>query len=297
MNCKGKDKNVKPYFSLNDVMCRLFSIISANKASLYEDVFTAKYSILKQSIEEEHNDGWGIYAYKDSTLQTLAKSTARLNESKEYAAAVTKSINANLSGFFIRSASNPLGLDRAKIMTVEATQPFEYKNIVFMHNGAVRAPDKIMKEAYSSGMLPKASYSFGMLPRSMNDSEVYFILFVKYFLESGDAAKAFVLAEKFITETYAASVGGDESAFTSLNTIVSDGKKLYAFNKYTSKFSKSVSDPDREFYKMCFFANNSLLKISSEPTTDGEWNEMGDGKMLEAWIENGAIRYSIKSLK
>lgn len=264
-------------------MCRLFCSLSMHEKSPYADIFESKYSILKQSEIEGHRDGWGAYAYEGTKLGILVRRTAPLCNSLSEAMALAKSISSTCSGFFIRDASNPLGLDRDKIISIDATQPFTYNNIAFMHNGTVRAPDRVMKELKDPFMLP----------RSSNDSEIYFIIFIKYLSGLKDAYKSLVAAERFITEAYAKS--NDKPAYSSLNAIVADGTKVYAFNKYTKTIAKSVSDPERDFYKMCFKSSGSDILIASEPLDDSEWKDLGNGKMLEAWIEDGNIKYKVNN--
>lgn len=266
-------------------MCRLFCRLSVKEGLIYNDVFKSRYSLLRQADEEGHNDGWGAYSYDGSKLSALAKSTKPLRESEETASAAVRAMAAKCSGFFIRDASNPLGLERDKILTIEATQPFTYMNMTFMHNGVVRSPDKIME----------AAKGFGTLPASKNDSEVYAIAFWHFF-KSGNAGGAFRDAEKFISEGYASS-GSEGKAFSSLNAIVTDGERIYAFNRYTKEIRKGLSNPSRDFYEMSFSATDSEIRISSEPTDDAAWENLGNGKMLEAWIEGGRMKYELKSIE
>jgi len=220
----------------------------------------------------------------------LARRTVPLGASVEDAKALSRNIHSKCTGFFIRNASNPLGLDRSKIITIDATQPFTYQNIAFMHNGSVYAPDKIMKEVKNPPMML----------RSSNDSEVYFIIFIKYLNELKDAYKAFSATVKFITDTYKRvkenSADAPEHAYTSLNAIVADGSRLYVLNKYTRNYFGTVSDPKRDFYKMCYKENGDVLIATSEPMDDSGWKDLGNGKMLEAWIEKGKVKHSIRDI-
>jgi predicted glutamine amidotransferase len=173
-------------------MCRLFAYLSVQERSPYGDLFESKYSILRQSEVEGHEDGWGMFSFSGEKLNLLVRCTAPLTASVEVAKALSRSMHSKCAGFFVRKASNPLGLDRGRLITIDATQPFTYQNIVFMHNGSINAPDKIMKELQDPPMQP----------RSYNDSEVYFIIFIKYLNELNDVYKAFSETVKFITETY-----------------------------------------------------------------------------------------------
>ena len=270
-------------------MCRLFCSLSVRETSPYSSIFESKYSILRQSIEEGHKDGWGVYAYSGRHLAFLAREARPLPETADEARAIVKGISSTCSGFFVRQASNPLKLARKKIRTIDATQPFTYGEIAFMHNGVVNEPRKVMGELHEPGVLP----------RSKNDSKVYFIIFIKYLKELGDARKAFAATERFITKAYEKvkeEGDTDKPAYTSLNAIVADGSHVYAFNKYTRNLTKSVSDPGREYYKMCYREENGTMLIASEPTDESEWHDIGNGKFLDAWIDGGEVKYSLKSV-
>ena len=66
---------------------------------------------------------------------------------------------------------------------------------------------------------------------------------------------------------------------------------MYAYNKYYLKRKISFKDKEREYYKMCFKADQEKIIISSEPIDDDNWEDLGNGKFIEAWIENGKINY------
>ncbi|MGC8587373.1 MAG: class II glutamine amidotransferase [Candidatus Micrarchaeia archaeon] len=270
-------------------MCRLFCSLSSSEISPYKEIFESRYSILRQAEEEGHKDGWGAYAYSGRHLALLARDTMPLPETAEEAKAIVKGISSTCTGFFIRKASNPLNLPKEEIWTIDATQPFTYGEIAFMHNGAVNEPRKVMRELSEPGRLP----------RSNNDSEVYFIIFIKYLKELGDAYKAFAATERFIAKSYEKvkeDSDADKPAYTSLNAIVADGSHVYAFNKYTSKWIKSVSDPGREFYRMCYKEEDGRMLIASEPTDESEWHDIGNGMFLDAWIDGGEVKHSMKSV-
>ena len=271
-------------------MCRLFFSLSTREKSPYRDLFKSKYTILMQSEIEGHKDGWGICSFSGKNLALLAKHTTPLDVSVEDAKALSRNIHSKCTGFFIRKASNTLGLDKDQILTIDATMPFTYQNISFIHNGSVYASDKIIKEVQNPPLLP----------RSRNDSEVYFIIFIKYLNETNDVYRAFSATIRFITNTYEKvkenSTDAPEHAYTSLNAIVADGSHLYALNKYTKNYLGTVSDPKREYYKMSYIERNDSIIVASEPMDDLGWNDIGNGKFLDAWIEGEKIKYSIKEI-
>ncbi|MGC8669600.1 MAG: class II glutamine amidotransferase [Candidatus Micrarchaeia archaeon] len=270
-------------------MCRLFCSFSVHETSPYSSIFESKYSILRQADAEGHRDGWGIFAYSGKHLALQAREAMPLSETADEAKAIVKGINSKCSGFFVRQASNPLNLAREEIWTIDATQPFIYGNMAFMHNGAVNEPRKVLGELGEPCVLPGSN----------NDSEVYSIIFIKYFKELGDAYKAFAATEKFIVKAYEKvkdESNTDKFAYTSLNAIFTDGSHVYAFNKYYSNRIKSISDPSRDFYKMCYKEENDAMLIASEPTDESEWHDLGNGVLLDAWIEDNKIKHSLKSI-
>jgi predicted glutamine amidotransferase len=266
-------------------MCRLFCSLSTKDVSPEKMLFDSKYSIVKQAKEQGHRDGWGFASFGSGRLDFLIKQTSPLEETWGTAKHITKEHPTTCSTFFVRDASNPLALDKSSILTIDATQPFTYGNLIFMHNGLVRKPDKVMQKIENAAMQP----------RSKNDSEVYFILLMKLWEKHDDIKRAFVEAEKFICDVYEKNKVPEDGpdAYSSLNCIVTDGTRIYAFNRYKRQIQKGLSDSKRDFYKMAFLAADDRIIVSSEPLDEGKWQEIGDGKFLEAWLEGGKVRYSL----
>ncbi|MCL5430102.1 MAG: class II glutamine amidotransferase [Candidatus Marsarchaeota archaeon] len=243
-------------------------------ASSHEMIFDSKYSILKQSKSEGHRDGWGFVSFDGNRADFSVKQTSPLEETWNGAKRAIKDHDSTCSAFFVRDASNPLNLNKSSILTIEATQPFVQDNTVFMHNGKVLKPDKLMQEL-GPGV---------MRPISKNDSEVYMILLMKMWKESKDAKTAFIKTEKFICDAYERNKGpGDEpDAYSSLNCVVTDGARMYVFNRYKRQYLKGLIKKDRDYYKMAFLATKDRIVVSSEPLDGGKWQDLGDKKFLEA---------------
>jgi len=260
-------------------MCRLFCSLSLREVSPYEMIFDSKYSIAKQAKVEGHADGWGFCYYENGALSLLTRKTRPLYENIDEAKELVKRSSSNISLFFVRKASNPLKIEKNSLLTIDATQPFSYKDITFIHNGSLGSPNT----------LTRALTGYHMRPRSLNDSEPYFIAFMRFMEEKKNVYKALKSAEQLINDTFDPSATEDKAPFSCLNVIISDGRSVYAYNRYTAKHNKSLVDPNRDYYKMCFKKTNKSLIISSEPTDDDKWEDLGDGKFLEASVENGKI--------
>ncbi|HLI45810.1 MAG TPA: class II glutamine amidotransferase, partial [Geobacterales bacterium] len=225
-------------------MCRLLAILSRKELNPYPYIFDAKYCILKQAEVEKHEDGWGLCNIENGKITLVAKSIKPLTSSKEIASNLIKSISTKHFMFFIRLASNPRNLDKGLIIKAEATQPFYYNDIAFAHNGTIFIPDAVYKKISN----------FSLTPRSLNDSEVYFLAFLKYLEEEYDVYSALKKTEDLIISTFKESNSGKQYPFSSMNVIISVGDKLYAYNRYNSKYKVSVKDKEREYYMMCFKA-------------------------------------------
>ncbi|MFP3190384.1 MAG: class II glutamine amidotransferase [Thermoproteota archaeon] len=265
-------------------MCRLLGYISTENINPYNMIFEAKYCILNQVKIEKHNDGWGLCSFEEGEAKFLFKSTKSLSDSLNEAKSVVGSINSKCFMFFVRLASNPLRLERDKIIRIEATQPFVYNNFAFMHNGTVRIPKQILEQIYD----------FELKPYSYNDSEAYFLLFLYKLRLKGNVYEA--LKETEETMYKIGKQSGIIPPFSSMNVIICDGKRIFAYNRYESKLKESISDKEREYYKMCYYYDEDRLIISSEPIDDN-YEDLGDGKFIEGWIEDDKVKFKILQLK
>ncbi len=272
---------------MGERVCRLMAMLAPKGGSMHDAVYSGEYSMLRQAKLEGHNDGWGFCGYRNGLLDTAARSTMAFADSSAYAECVISG-RYGAALFFIRDASNPRGIDMSRLITVDATQPFSYGNLSFMHNGAVMAPDEVV------GAVGDA----GIRPRSLNDSEAYFVAFHKFLGETNDFGRALRMAEGLIVDV--AKKAGKERPFGSLNAVICDGERLYAYNRYLNKVRKSLmkdSDgADREFYMMCFRDDADSIVVASEPVGGG-YTDIGDGRLLEAWVGgDGAVRHSVYAL-
>ncbi len=259
-------------------MCRLFAQLSVHPSTITRDVLDSDYSILKEVIKEGHTDGWGALFYERNEIRLHIRSTNPLTAEADLARAILNSKPSTASGFFVRKASNPLKLRFEEIHTAEATQPFVHTNLAFMHNGSVERPDLIMPSINDPEVVPQ----------SKNDSEVYFAVFLSSLRKTGSVPEAFKEAERLIR-----NAGGNDP-YSSLNSIVIYNGRLYAFNMYRKDYKGTVRDPERDYFKMSFWADDEMIIVSSEPTNEDQgWKDLGNGKIMEAWNDHGVIRYRV----
>jgi len=261
-------------------MCRLFCTLAKEKINLNYYLFDAKYSIIKQAKYEKQDDGWGTVIYDKNKPSFIIKSIKPFYEEKIENLNI---FNPKLVLFFVREASNPRNIDKKLLINIEATQPFFHQNISFAHNGSIEIPDEVIQ---SLG-------NFKYKPLSLNDSEAYFICFLKFFEEEKDVFKALKKTEDFIVKTYNETKTNKKRPYSSLNVIISDGYKIYALNKYLINYKQSLIDPNREYYKMCYYADEEKLIIASEPIEEDGWKDLGNNKFIEGYIEEGKVQFKI----
>src|SRR5690348_7784226 len=154
-------------------MCRLFAQISPTPASASDFLVRKKLSLLRQSHcnpKGLQKDGWGLgYWNAREGGWTLVKSPGAVFRQKTRFRAAAQAARSSFVLAHVRHASNPKKLPKEKILGLENTQPFAYKNLIFAHNGTLNIPDEV---ARTLGTYRKRL-------RGHNDSEVLFWLFVK----------------------------------------------------------------------------------------------------------------------
>lgn len=82
-----------------------------------------------------------------------------------------------------------------------------------------------------------------------------------------------------------------------LNSIFSDGKKIYAICKYNESKEASLCFKDRLYFEMCYKACKDFLIISSEKIDDSsEWKALKNNEFLIAQIVNKEIVFQIDKI-
>jgi predicted glutamine amidotransferase len=264
-------------------MCRLFGSLSKDKNSCSYYIFESKYSLYEQAVKEENLDGWGFGSYEDGKISFIAKSIQPLNKNLELAKSIVNSTNANLYLFFIRKASNPRNLKKELLLTIDATQPFSYDDILFAHNGTVYIPDELENELSN----------YKTFIKSLNDSEVYFASFIKFYKEDDNVIKALKKVENLMFNLFERTKSDRPYPFSSLNVMITKRNEIYAYNRYIDRLRKGLKDEEREYYRMVYFYDEEKLIIASEPLDDDNWIEIGDGKFVKGFIEDNKVKVEI----
>jgi len=265
-------------------MCRMLGIIGVNPITPLKHLIDAECSLLRQAELGRQGDGWGTGYYLDGTPR-LFRSEKPVYSEPDLFRRIAASISSRIIIAHVRKASNPRGLPKDELIGVENSQPFKYHNRLFAHNGVIRSVDEVMEflGEYRSIIMGN------------NDSEVYFALLMRGWDLEGDVYRALKWIEEIFSKVMESSYK-DGNPFTSLNAIFSDGKKLYAYNRYLEGSDlKSVCYKDSPYYTLTFLDQGDVLIVASEKLwRDESWTNLGNGDLLTAWIDGEEVKYDVE---
>ncbi|MEM2261722.1 MAG: class II glutamine amidotransferase [Ignisphaera sp.] len=264
-------------------MCRLLGAMSVETCSVEHYLFEAECSLFKQAVKGRQSDGWGIGFYVGH-VPIVFKSEKAVYEEEDKFREVVKSTRGRIIIAHVRKASNPRGLPREKLISPENSQPFNHSKYLLAHNGSINIPDEVIKRLSS----------YREFIRSNNDSEVYFYLLLELIDRENDVIAAFKKVEKTLTEIFEEEKPSKfEVPFTSLNTVFSDGDRLYAFTRYLIDPSKSICYGDSPLFEMCFKTDDRNLIVASEKVGKGNWIPLRNNSLLICWAEDNRIEYEV----
>jgi len=266
-------------------MCRMIGILSLELLSPSKYLIDDECSLLIQAKVGRQGDGWGIGYYVGGKLKVF-KSAKPVYEEEELFRRMCSEIRSNIIVAHVRKASNPRGLPREELIGVRNSQPFYYGNYLFVHNGSIYVPDEII------GRLGR----YKSLIKGVNDSEVYFAYLMKEWEELKDPLRAITTVEKGLWDALRKSGKTLKVPYSSLNTIFSDGRKLYALTLYLKDDKLSLCYKDSKYFELAFKAADEHLVVASERTDNGRWNRLDNGEILIAEVNNGRITYRIVKL-
>ncbi|MCD6095833.1 MAG: class II glutamine amidotransferase [Thermoprotei archaeon] len=268
-------------------MCRMIGIISVRPTSLYKYLVEDECSLLIQAEKGKQSDGWGIGYYERGKLR-IFKSPRPVYEEKELFINLGQRTVSNIIIAHVRKASNPRNLPKERLISLENTQPFYYENYLFVHNGTIYYPDEVLS----------VLGEYRSLVKGINDSEVYFALLMKGLEEKGgDFIEAIKFAKEILWKVFnRITKRKHKLPYSSLNTIFSDGKRLYAFSHYLSQSDlKSICYKDSPYFRMVYYYNDKFLVIASEKTNKSDnWKPLEDSNVLIAEVNNDRVEYNIE---
>ncbi|MEM1586395.1 MAG: class II glutamine amidotransferase [Candidatus Bathyarchaeia archaeon] len=269
-------------------MCRLFGLISVRPYNAFRYLFSDPCSLFAQSMADLTRlqcDGWGIGFYVNSSLKVIRSAEPVYGERERFKR-LAENIKSNIIVAHIRRASNPRGLPREKLISIDNSQPFYYGNYVFAHNGVIMIPDEV------AGLLG----DWRLMIRGLNDSEVYFWYLIKKLHEGRSVVEAL---KDFERDLWMVWQGVRERhpdktrPYMGLNMIFSDGEKLYAYCRYDEELDgaiKSLCYGGQPGMQMTYTINSEKLVVSSEKTNlEEDWRPLECSQLLTGYIENGRV--------
>lgn len=242
----------------------------------------------KDNLQE---DGWGLGWFDKDARPVVTKSPqAVFREAGRFRDEARKAASTAILGH-LRAASNPRGIAREDLITLDNTQPFTDGRWLFAHNGTLNIP---LETAAHLGPLA------GEL-KSKNDSEVYFWHWLKHQRRLNDPAAAFAVC---VSELWAIWNGLKDkktaAPFTSLNAIVTDGKSLHALCHSVSQgmAKHATFDSTQPWQVMSWRQEKGRVLAASEPVDEAAgWSRLGPDETLSAEIEDGALRVKTRTFQ
>jgi len=214
------------------------------------------------------------------------RSTGAAHRQKTAFESVARNIESPTAIAHLRRASNPLKLTVAKLRVPESVQPFCADGWAFAHNGQVN----------DVAGAKKSLGKYGKRVKGTNDSELYFLHFIKAFDETGDVGKALQLVEKRLAKSCTLK----EGPFTSLNVVIARDGELYAWCRYAAQpklWKTSLCMRDQGYYTMCYMPGKTKIVVMSEKSRNGDWREMKNGELLKARITGRKIVWGVENIR
>ena len=274
-------------------MCRLFGVISVEPSNASKYLVHDPCSLYVQSKVNPRivqGDGWGIGFYVNGFLR-LVKSEKPIFEEHERFKELVSKISSNIIVAHIRGASNPRGLPKKKLISIENSQPFGYRNYVFAHNGVINLPDEI------AALL--GDWRFNI--RGLNDSEVYFWYIMREITRGKTLSEALKSFQEDLLRVWLENrerYPNKDRPYIGLNIIFSDGEKLYAYCKYDEERdgeAASLCYGDQPAWQMVYIHDSTRLVIASEKTNrEEEWKPFKSGQLIVGRIVDGEIKISLE---
>lgn len=266
-------------------MCRMLGLLSTRPVQASEYLWDADCSLYKLALLGHQGDGWGIGHYVDGELR-IFKSEKPVYEEEALFRDIVSPIQSEAIVAHVRKASNPKNLPRNSLISKENSQPFHHMNRVFVHNGTLFIPDQVMNELGE----------YRDLVRGANDSEVLFA----YLLLSLDRESAFEEAlkslEKGLRDIKEKSGYQRQYPYSSLNLIFSDGKELYAYEKYLIEPSTTSYCSPAPYFQMHYVADDERIVVASEKLSSGDWKPLGNGELLSARVRDDKVEFNVRKL-
>lgn len=261
-------------------MCRLLCVASLTANSITQYLAETPYSLTKQAAKGKHKHGWGIGYYNQNT-PCIIKTSETISEQNVHA----KNLHANLFVAHVRKATNPRKLPLSTLISEANTHPFTYKHYVFAHNGTLKIPDAV--EAHLG--------DYKKYLQGQCDSEVLFYFIIKLIEQHGNVLTALTHLDEALWEI-ARSVNNTKP-YNSINFILSDGKNIYAYNRYNTIRKKTAHFSNQPYFEMVYHVTDNAVIVASEPIHEGDWKRIGNGHIFHAELNQAYIKTNVYEIK
>ncbi|MEK6543355.1 MAG: class II glutamine amidotransferase [Elusimicrobiota bacterium] len=280
-------------------MCRILSHLCVKPQTASDYLLHSPCSLLAQSKADAKNlqkDGWGVAAQKNGRF-VISKSPNALYDERAKLAQVAARSRSRFIVAHIRAASNPLDLPLHELIAPAHTQPFGVPNFVFAHNGTIN----IVKETRD-----KLLGAYAKRLKGKNDSEIYFWLLQRWRHRcNGDVPAAFAAVAKDLWTLWhklpRETQKRHQRPYSSLNTVVSDGRGLYALcHSLLPAKKKSLCLGDQPFNSLAYRLSpdkDRLVVASEKMSREDGWKVMPMHSVLAAHIAGATIGFEIRRFK
>lgn len=275
-------------------MCRLFAQISPLPLSAEKFLVGSEFSLLRQSDFKKNNlqkDGWGVARFGNKNEPWVSKSPKPVFKEKSKFIGAARPASKVVIGH-IRAASNPRGIPKNRLINMGNSQPYTDGRWVFAHNGTLQIPDEVAAEL---GPLRRKV-------KSLNDSEVYFWQFVKFYRRLKSVPKALqacIREDWALWKKHAARHPDKSTPYTSLNVILSDGRELHAFCHAARRGLSDcgVCNPSQPWSIMSFSKRPDRVLVASENLDRGSWTRFSQPELVSVSARGGRLSVRRRRLR
>ena len=270
-------------------MCRLFASLGVDQHDSVDFLIDAEKSLLKQSSAKKgclQKDGWGVGWHDKNGKPRVIKSALPIYKEKEAFRSAAEEAASRIIIGHVRAASNPLGLDKKRLLDPANNQPFTDGRWLFGHNGTLSIPREVT-----------AAGKFRSKLKAENDSEVWFYHLLKHLKKAGSfhEAAASAIAELWeIWDGCKKDHPGLNGPYTGLNFLLTDGVELHALCHQASKGMAlfGACNPDQPWGQMSYSERPGRLLVASEDMDSGDWTRLDPPETLTASYKGG--RFSVQ---
>jgi len=217
-------------------MCRMLGIKHfdyTKHRELVENFFKlAEIGKVPENSNPGHTDGWGIGYYKNDEAVVRKSGGSVIKEKSDFFETLGKIAYSPVLIIHFRKSA------WAGTNSPDNSHPFQYKHILFAHNGTIYDYKNLLKD-----IKPNDRLQFAAL-----DSEVFFLYIINNISSGID--HAFKKSVSHIMKN---------NRYSSLTCVFTDGCSLYAFREYTKS-------PD--YYTLYYAKLGNSDIISSEPISE-----------------------------